>query len=172
VLRPGDSLYSKGRAATSAGRQRNLMKPQIINIILLSLVLTYCTIPQPQKRANFSCGEQLSGKEINTFNHSGVSGYTDEDLSTIAEITDLVIHHFGDTSENEVFYNTKLPNSLAIEIYGVEQLSDIDSISCKIFNSKSLKLPNDLTLLFHKYVNGANDGGIVAALRRKANARR
>lgn len=112
----------------------------------------------------FTCAQKLSDKELNNLKSNNFKDYSDSDLELLADITTLIIKSNGDTSEFEVFYNRKTDTSLTIDIYGLEIVKQIDKTVCDLKNTNEIDLPNHMNLLFHRYVNGYDDGGIIVGL--------
>ena len=112
----------------------------------------------------FRCASQLSNRQINLYKLNSFKNYTENDLDLLADITTCIIEVNGDTSEFEIFYNQKTEKSLVLDVYWLENEEQIDSTTCRLFNTTTIKLPAQMIILFHQYKNGYEDGGIIVGL--------
>lgn len=130
----------------------------------LTLILLSCTPAIAQNEYPFKCGDALTFEEVRPLKMSLFSDYTEGDIKMVEDITAHVAKQYDKTIPYEVFINQKTDTSLVLDIYGLEKEEEVDETSCWIFNGKEIDLPARTTLLFHRYINDYQDGGIVVGL--------
>ena len=133
-------------------------------ILILFVGVVFGCTTENKVEFEFSCGKQLSDNEIKKYIPNNLLDYSADDLDLLADITTLVFDNNSDTSVYEVFYNYRNNETLVLDVFGVENYKQIDTTFCGLVNNQNLNLPQSLTILFHRYANGYEDGGIVVGL--------
>ena len=101
---------------------------QLLKYFVATLVFSNCSLLGSEVK--YICGKELNDTEILRFIQPDPFKYTKDDLLALENIKNKISPHSNDTSKIKVAYCFKTTNALAIEIYGIEQVSKIDTASC------------------------------------------
>ena len=136
------------------------------HILLLIFFVSFFTgCSQTLKSSyKFKCAEQLTESEIDNLENT-FKDYTDEDLDLLADITTFIIDSNPEKDSYECFFNKREKKLLVLDVLGLENEEKIDKTVCGLLENKKIKLPKNTIILFHKYINGFDDGGIIVALK-------
>ena len=143
---------------------------QVAGIILFLCILAGCSDNRPA----YKCAEDVPTNEIGMLliHFDDSVNYTDDDLLTLAEIKRLLHSKLDesakkDSSKVDVQYYYRSAESVILDIYGIDLNSDIDYVSCLLFNANRLKLPKYLFLFFNKPPPSELNKTLIAVLRKK-----
>jgi len=133
----------------------------------LFLLLTSLTIySQDLKNSQeYKCATPLTKSEFYKFQYNTFNDYKDKDLDLLADITTFIIDSNPEKEAYECFFNKREKNLLVLDVLGLENEASIDKTICALIENKEIKLPKNTIILFHRYVNGFDDGGIIVALK-------
>ncbi len=130
------------------------MKISTSCVVLAFAIFSMASCVSKANLSKFKCGRVLTEKELDKLSKTSYKDYQTDDLTQLAALTTLVNKTVGDSLEHEVFFREKTATSLTMEIFGVEVPMQIEKTACEIFSKRELKLPHNLKILFHKYLNG------------------
>lgn len=143
---------------------------QVAAIIIFLCILAGCS----ENRPAYKCAEDVPTNEIGMllFHFDDSVNYTDDDLLTLAEIKHFLHSKLDesskkDSSKIDVQYYYKSADSVILDIYGIDVNSDIDNVSCLLFNASGLKLPKHFFLFFSQPPPGKLNKTLIAVLRKK-----
>lgn len=136
-------------------------------LLTLALILLSCLPAIAQNEYPFKCGEPLTFEQVRPLKYNNYTDYSEKDIKMLEAISAYIVANNDKSVEYEVFINQRTDTSLILDIFGLEKEEDVDKTSCGIFNSTDMGLPARVTLLFHRYINESEDGGIVVALTQK-----
>lgn len=138
---------------------------------LFLILSVLCFLPgcsqNVQNSYDYDCASSLSKDEIKKFQYNTFEDYTDEDLDLLAEITSYITDANPEKDSYECFFNKRANDLLVLDVYGLESEESINKTMCGLSKNKKLPLPKNIIILFHKYIDGFKDGGIIAGLRMK-----
>lgn len=139
------------------------------NTLLLSLLLILFSFAsaRAQNEYPFKCGEALTFEQVRPLKYNNYTDYSEKDIKLVDAIDKYIAANNDKSVEYEVFINQRTDTSLILDIFGLEKEEEVDKTSCGIFNSTDMGLPARVTLLFHRYINESEDGGIVVAITQK-----
>lgn len=139
------------------------MKHIIFSVFLFS-ILTSCG--QNSKIVyKYKCAKQLTENEIKNYQINTFENYSDSDLDLLADITTFIIDSNPEKDSYECFFNKREKKLLVLDVFGLENEDKIDKTLCNLVENKQIKLPKKTIILFHKYENEFDDGGIIVGLR-------
>ncbi|HEY5408159.1 MAG TPA: hypothetical protein VIJ92_13775 [Ginsengibacter sp.] len=137
---------------------------QLLNLLLVIFIFSSCS--SSLNKEKHKCGEEIEGAEMFPFIGLNAVQYTKDDSVNLKNIKKVIFESLKDSSKIKVEYNLKTSDSLAVEIYGIEDLNKIDSVACLLFNNKSLNLPTNLIILFNEAKPQNVDKVIISAIKR------
>lgn len=140
------------------------MKKIIFLLLSLPGVMVYGQT-SPNEEARYECGQRLAIEEISEYQVNSFSGYTDEEIRLLTKIMTLILETNPEKETYECFFNTSKKNLLVLDVFGLEDYQCINRTLCSLRDDTDIKLPKNTIILFHIYVNGFEDGGIIEALR-------
>lgn len=136
-----------------------------IILILFSFSFLISCSQNLRSSYKYKCAEQLTESVINNYIENSFEDYTDEDLNFLADITTYIMDSNPEKDSYECFFNQHQKNLLVLDVYGLENEEKIDKTVCGLLENKKIKLPRTTIILFHKYINGFDDGGIIVGLK-------
>ncbi len=113
----------------------------------------------------YKCAALLSEKEIEKYQNNTFKNYTEIDLDVLATMTTFIIDSNPEKDSYECFFNKSEKDLWVFDVLGLENEDQIDKTLCLLIKNKEIKLPKNTILLFHKYVNEFDDGGIIVGLK-------
>lgn len=143
------------------------MKFKKSSFVLAFAILSLAGCINKSNQSTFKCGRLLSDEELVELNKTAYKDYQPEDLDKLATLTTLVNEINEESAPHEVFFREKSATSLTLEIFGVEAPLQIEKTACAIFGNKELKLPRNVNVVFHKYLNGGAESEFLIGVANK-----
>jgi len=135
-------------------------------IFIFFLLLSLVSCGQNSKSTReYKCAKQLTENEIREYQFNTFKDYTESDIDLLANITSFIIDTNPEKDSYECFFNKRKKDLLVLDVLGLENESKIDETICSLIENKEIKLPKNTIILFHKYTNGFDDGGIIVGLK-------
>ena len=86
-------------------------------------------------------------------------------MDLLANITSFIIDYNPEKEAYECFFNKREKDLLVLDVLGLEDENKIDKTICALIENKKIDLPKTTIILFHKYINGFDDGGIIVGIK-------
>jgi hypothetical protein len=136
---------------------------RIITVLLLSIFAMSCG-QSYRSSYTYQCATQLTNNEIYDAQQNSLYDYSNDDLDLLADITTFIIDSNPEKDDYECFFNKRTKDLLILDVYGLEDEAKIDNTFCELIKNQNIELPQNVIILFHRYVNGYDDGGVIVGL--------
>jgi len=135
-------------------------------LALLGLLLAGCNT-DTSTGYNFACGSEMKQSEMKEFEAVTKPGYDMNALKLLSKLSLAIFDATGRTKNYNVQFFENTRNRLAVQVYGMWELVDMDKASCAVFNFADYQMPPETVVIF--YQNEKNDPKqhVVLGLRKK-----
>lgn len=142
---------------------KKLLKP---TIIILALFLFGCN-SDTKSAFKFSCGEVMKEEELKEFEVVKKAAYLPLELKLLGKISLAIFDGTGRKKNYNVQFFENTRERLAVQVYGIWELTEMDQAACAVLNFQDYQLPANTVVLF--YQNEKNDPKqhVVAGVRKK-----